>query len=170
MDMVHRVDGEILMCGIGPSFETRRRTEEAVQRELETCGMSRRLRIVNFDEADEACRQELGRLLRECVFAGACAVNSRSTRMLGDAVAAAGKQGYFPVIGSGLFEESAGFLRSGVMTALVDKRPYEQCRQALLAMESLLVKDIFPTEDIKYIKIDVIFRSLLEQYEPRPNL
>ncbi len=167
VDMIHRVDGEILVCGVGPSFENRRLTEEAICRGLEPYGMSRRLRIMNFDREDETCFQELRKALSGGVFAGACAVNSRATLALGNAVAAAGQQGYFPVIGNGFFAESRDFLQSGLMTAAVDKRPYAQCRRALSIMENLLVRDEPPAGDVHHIKIDVIFRSLLEQYNLR---
>lgn len=167
VDTIHRVDGEILVCGVGPSFENRRLTEETICRELEPYGMGGRLRIMNFDREDETCFRELRSALAGGFFAGACAVNSRSTRALGDAVAAAGQQGYFPVVGNGLFEESREFLRKGVMTALVDKRPYDQCRRALSVMEDLLVRGQYPEEARQHIKIEVIFRSVLDQYDLR---
>ena len=164
LDMVHRLDGKIIVSGVGPSYENRRLTEGAVSEYFEEEGLADKLLFLNFDHDDEECQQEVEKAIRDNRIAGACAVNSRSTAVLGKAIRNTGRAGAFPFIGSGLFEESRKFLHDNVITALVDKKPYDQCRTALKTMTDYLVKNEQPAQHTKATRLDVIFRSTVDQY------
>ena len=52
-----------------------------------------------------------------------------------------------------------------MVTALINKRPYEQCQQALQMMTDLLVRSETPAQSQVHVGGEVVFRSMLEQYE-----
>lgn len=164
VDTIHRPDGQILVLGAGPSYTNREAVERHLTRQLSAVGLDSRLLIINADEADEKCLQTVEEAITRNVIIGACSVNSRSTPILCEAIERTGRRGLFPVIGSGLFEETKGYLLNKTLTAIVDKKPYEQCYRAISAMIGILAKGIQPESPFIPIRLDVILRSNVAEY------
>ena len=164
LNSMHRLDGNILVFGAGPSRVNRQQTEDALCSMLKESGLESRTLLMDFDSADDNCISKLVDTLKKNVISGACAVNSRSTLALAEAIQKADRVGFFPVIGNGLFPESREHLENGTLTALVHKNPYEQCYRALSILTDMLVKDIAPSSDVEPVQIDIVLRSLVGQY------
>ena len=163
--MIRSIEGRILVLGAGPSYDNRRETESAIESVFSENSLLGKLDILNYAEADDECQASIIQYLQNNRVIGACSVNTRSTLILTVAVEKTGRMGMFPVIGNGLFAESKEALRSGTLTALVDKDPYGQCRQALVAMINLLTMGSIPQKGIVQNKIEIICRETLEHYE-----
>ncbi|MDD3251572.1 MAG: LacI family DNA-binding transcriptional regulator [Lachnospiraceae bacterium] len=165
LDMIHRIDGKILVCGGSRKYPNHYRIVDAVSEYLEAAHVKDRVLKVYLEDVDQDGGAYLEQLLRDEQVCGCCSVNSRTTKTLAEALLNSGKAHYIPAIGNGLFRESAQYLKDGVLTALIDKRPYEQCYRAFHTMADLLAKAIQPAGAVMYVGADVVFRSNLSQYD-----
>lgn len=165
IDTIHRLDGKILVCAGNAAYPNHSQIVDALSDYLEQEGVVNRLIIEYFDDADEKSEQQIERVLRQHRIAGCCSVNSRSTLVLARVLANSGRAREIPIIGSGLFKESASYLKEGVITALIHKKPYEQCFQALAIMSDYLAKNISLNQDYINVGVDAVFSSTIAQYD-----
>ena len=152
------------MVGAGPSRENRDTTKKAFEDYFNKKGITQSILDLDFDDADENCQETIEEAILNNQIMAACALNSRSTRVLCEALKNTNRYGYFPVIGNGLFEGSKQYLREGVLTAIVHKQPYEQCIRALNVMTDYLIRDIRPAEDTVNVNIEIAFKSTVDQF------
>lgn len=165
IDTIRRPDGKILVLGAGPSYANRAAIQSYLAEELETAGLKERMLLINKDEADEKCLRAVEEALTQNIIIGACAINSRSTPLLCKAIENTGRKGLFPVIGSGFFEDSKAALMNRTLTAIIDKKPYEQCYRAIAAMTGILARGIMPEDKFVPVRLDVILRNNSIRYE-----
>lgn len=164
LNMIHRIDGKILVCAGKIEYPNHYLIVNSLSKYLEDHGISNRLLIANFDEVNQEHQNILEDIIKNNKIVGCCSVNSRSTLVLAKAIIGAGKSYDIPVIGNGLFQESAKYLHEGIITAIIHKKPYEQCYQAMSMMSDLLARNTNPPQEIVHISVDAIFKSTLEQY------
>ncbi|MFV0440838.1 MAG: substrate-binding domain-containing protein [Lachnospirales bacterium] len=170
MHTVNRFDGKILIAGGDENFPNHYEIVNSIKEYLNYKGMKDRV-VVEYvwqsEEANETKVKELEEILLNEKIIGCCSVTSKSTLLLSRALANCGLSGRIPFIGNGMFKESAERMKEDTITAIINKKPYEQCFEALDIMSDLIAKNISPTEKIVDVGVDVIFKSLLEQYEDR---
>ncbi len=94
-----------------------------------------------------------------------CAVNARGSVMLGRALYESGRAGKLTAVGSDLFEENVRFLKNGVFTNLLFKKPYSQAYNAAKYLTDYLIKGTTPAQDVIYVGNEVIFQSSLPMYD-----
>lgn len=94
-----------------------------------------------------------------------CSVNARNSVLLGKALLETGRAGTLAAIGSDLFEENVRFLRDGVFTNLLYKKPYVQAYIAAKHLVEYLIKGVRPPQDVIYIGSEIIFGSSLPMYD-----
>lgn len=165
VDMVHRMDGKLLVCAGSRKYPNHYRIVDSVSDYLEAANIKDRVLKIYLEDAEAKEEEYLEKLLRDERICGCCSVNSRTTKTLCEALVSSGKAHCIPAIGNGLFEESAQYLREGVLTALIHKRPYEQCYRAFQTMADLLAKAIQPASPVMYTSADIVFKSNLLQYD-----
>ncbi|MFV0504232.1 MAG: substrate-binding domain-containing protein [Lachnospirales bacterium] len=164
---IHRMDGQILVCGGDRNYSNHYEIVNSLLEYFNEMGIGNRLMVEYFWKIEEESEKIITRALKNNNIVGCCSVNSRSTVALSQGIIKNGMSQKIPVIGNGIFSHSIKFMKEGVITAIIDKRPYEQCYKALETMSDLLVKNNSPSEEIVDIGVDVIFKSLLEQYEKK---
>ncbi len=165
LDMIRWPAGEILVCAGFKEYPNHYQIIDGLSAYLEEQNVRMPLVREHFHDIGEEPLARLKKALVEHPIVGCCTVNSRSTLVLARALEELGMAGRIPLIGSGLYMESVKYLESGVVTALINKQPYEQCHQALQMMTDLLVRNESPEASKVYVGGEVVFRSMLEQYE-----
>ena len=98
--------------------------------------------------------------LRAC-----CAVNARASVALGSAIEKCEKSGSLMAVGSDLFAENVDFLRRGVFTNLLYKKPYSQAYTAARYLSDYLLQDDRPPQDLIYTSHEIVFQSSLSMYD-----
>lgn len=165
LNTIHRLDGKILVCGGDKSYHNHSQVVDSLCEYLEDEGIRDRLVIKNFWEITDDTVTLLENTLKNENIIGCCSVNSTSTMALSKAIINVGLSRRIPVIGSGVFKQSIENLKNNSITAIIDKKSYEQCNIAMKIMSDLLVKNVMPSEEIVDVGIDVVFKSLIDQYE-----
>lgn len=165
VDMIRWPAGELLVCAGFREYPNHYEIVGGLASYLEAQKVQMPLVCEYFHEIGQEPLNRLKKDLVERPIVGCCTVNSRSTLVMAQALEELGLAGRIPLIGSGLYAESVRYLESGVVTALINKRPYEQCQQALQMMTDLLVRSEAPAQSSVHVGGEVVFRSMLEQYE-----
>lgn len=167
LNFIHRLDGKILICGGDESYPNHLEIVESLKEFFEEAQVGNRVLVEYFWQIDDAIKLRLETILKENPIIGCCSVNSRSTVAIAETIKNCGLSGRVPVIGNGVFYQSIENLKEGNITALINKRPYEQAEKALETMSDLLVKTITPDEVVVDVGVDVVFKSLISQYEKK---
>ncbi|MDO5111812.1 MAG: LacI family DNA-binding transcriptional regulator [Clostridia bacterium] len=113
----------------------------------------------------EAYARVLRELAQNGDIAACCAVNARGSVLLGNALCETGKAGRIPAVGSDLFAENVRFLKDGVFTNLLYKKPYSQAYTATKYLADFLLRGARPANDVIYLGNEVIFQSSLPMYD-----
>ena len=98
-------------------------------------------------------------------LAACFSVNARDSVQLGQALEDTGKAGKIAAVGSDLFEENVQFLKEGVFTNLIYKKPYSQANTAAKYLTDYLLKGLRPPQEIMYVGSEVVFQSSLPMYD-----
>ncbi|MEG1523560.1 MAG: LacI family DNA-binding transcriptional regulator [Clostridia bacterium] len=98
-------------------------------------------------------------------LAACCSVNARNSVLLGNALQETGKAGTLSAVGSDIFAENVRFLRDGVFTNLLYKKPYSLAYTAAKYLTDYLLKDERPPQDVVYLGSEIIFESSLPMYD-----
>lgn len=114
---------------------------------------------------ESICEKLVSSLNENSDIGGCVSVNARSSVQLAEALVASKMAGKIPAIGSDIFEENINALKNGIFSNLINKNPYSQVMNGLTLMVDYLAKDILNTNDVMYIRSDLIFRSTLPLYE-----
>ncbi|MDO4572321.1 MAG: LacI family DNA-binding transcriptional regulator [Clostridia bacterium] len=115
-------------------------------------------------------RQALyAQLLRELSeregLAACCSVNARNSVLLGKALLESGRAGGLRAVGSDLFAENVDFLKRGVFTNLLYKKPYSLANIAARYMTDYLLRDERPPRECVCLGSELIFKSSLPMYD-----
>ncbi|MDD3369037.1 MAG: LacI family DNA-binding transcriptional regulator [Lachnospiraceae bacterium] len=165
VNTVHRIDGKILVCAGNITYPNHYQIVDSMAEFLAEAGVRERLILEHFDDTGKKSVNQIEEVLRNNHIIGCCSVNSRSTLVLAQALVNSGQAHQIPMIGSGLFKESAQLLQEGVITSLIHKKPYEQCFLALGIMADILAKGVMPEQEFIHVGVDAVFRSTLSQYD-----
>ncbi len=165
LDMIRWPAGELLVCAGFRTYPNHYRIVESLEAYLKEQNVYMPLVCEYFHDVGEEPLAHLKKHLLERPIVGCCTVNSRATLVMAQALDELGLAGRIPLIGSGLYSESVQYLEKGVVTALIDKCPYEQCYQALEMMTDILVRNEAPDRPVAYVGGEAVFRSMLKQYE-----
>lgn len=121
-----------------------------------------KLPSVNSNESTLSLVKEL--LSSDSVCA-CCAVNAKSSVLLGRALTESGRAGKLIAVGSDLFSQTMELLKSGVFTNLFHKKPYSQAYTASKYLTDYLLRGERPTRELVYVGNELIFLSNLEMYD-----
>ena len=165
MDMIRWPSGEVLVCAGFKGYPNHYEIVDGLAAFLKEQKVQMPLVREYFHDIGEEPLTKLKQQLLERPIVGCCTVNSRATLVMAQALDELGMAKRIPLIGSGLYSESVRYLERGVVMALINKRPYEQCYQALQMMTDLLVRSEAPEQPELHVGGEVVFRSMLEQYE-----
>ncbi|MDO4961616.1 MAG: substrate-binding domain-containing protein [Eubacteriales bacterium] len=162
---LRRADGDILICAGYHDFPHHKLIADRICAYFKKNHIHNQLHWINFEVPDD----ESVELIKTCIMThpiiGACSVNSRSTTVLARAVEELKRTADIPIIGSELYPETYDYVKKGVITAIVRKRPYAQCRQGLYIMQDYLARGIAPDIDVIHPAVDVVFSTTLGQYD-----
>ena len=114
---------------------------------------------------EEAYARVARELANNEAIAACCAVNARGSVLLGKALCQTGRAGRMPAVGSDLFAENVQFLKDGVFTNLLYKKPYSQAYTAARYLADFLLRGARPAKDVIYLGNEVIFQSSLPMYD-----
>lgn len=167
LNTIHRYDGKILVCGGDKNYPNHFEIIEALSEYLDESNIKERLIVEHFWEVDSLVNSTLKDIIKNNNIVGCCSVNSRSTVVLSEVIKEMGLAKKIPVIGNGVFKQSIEYMKNDTITSAINKRPYEQCYKALESMSNLLAKNIKPNEKVIDIGVDVVFKSLLTEYEKK---
>lgn len=121
---------------------------------------------VHEGDSRQAVQEHLIRELNgRADLAACCSVNARNSVLLGHALQQTGKAGRLMAVGSDLFAENCGFLRDGVFTNLLYKKPYSLACTAAKYLTDFLMKEERPPQDVVYMGSEIIFQSSLPMYD-----
>ena len=94
--------------------------------------------------------------------------NARNTVTICRAISDLNKQDEIVIVGSDLFDESAGLLRDGVLDIILDKDPYQQANLGISTLFNKIVKNIDPIRKEVLIGPTIIIKSNLKyNYEKK---
>jgi LacI family transcriptional regulator len=85
--------------------------------------------------------------------------SARFTIMMAEAVSELGLEGKLKLIGNDLFEESFELLKSGKLSAIIDKKIKRQSYLAMKILFNHIVKHEYPANGVIYVKPEIILQS-----------
>lgn len=156
--------GSIVLCAGRAEYPSHCLIEEGFVAYMRENGHENLIYKENSNQINETSYQEILHHIRRPDVAAACCVSSRSSVMMGRALAESGKAGRLMAVGSDLFEENKDYLRQGIFQNLVQKNPYAQAFMATRFLTDYLLRDVVP-EELYVVGSQIIFRSNLSLYE-----
>lgn len=124
--------------------------------------------VYRIPEGDDrrAVFHRITQCLKACSdLAACCSVNARNSVLLGQALLETGRAGTLCAVGSDLFAENMQFLKDGVFTNLLHKKPYSQAYTAARYLTDHLLKDERPPQEVVYLGSEILFKSSLPMYD-----
>lgn len=116
-------------------------------------------------EQKEVLYQEILSKIASSDVAACCSVSARNSVLLGKAIIATKRKGQITAVGSDLFEENFQYLREGVFTQLLYKKPYLQAYLAAKYLLEYIMQNSVPPRDTIYVNSEVVFQSSMAMYE-----
>ena len=91
------------------------------------------------------------------------ACSARHTVQMCRTVREMGLEGRYKLIGNDRFPESLGYLRQGLLTAIIDKKIVRQSALAMQTLFNYVAKSQYPETSVLYVKPSVLLRSNVDE-------
>ena len=158
-------DSKILLCAGGESIPSHYLIAQGFDEYLNNKNLKHQVIKIYDDKNKEVLYQKIKKELKRREVRGCCSVNARNSVLLGRAVLENDRDGEIAAVGSDLFEENFRYLREGVFTQLLYKKPYLQSYLAAKYLLEYILKEKIPPRDIIYVNSEIVFQSSMDMYE-----